>query len=159
MLSQVLDENARKPLYISFLAFSLCSDMMVLAASVCASAVFLLQGQPDQSICLISHEQRNVQHVIIQFQIIQGEADPQLDLVRKQFFEFFEALNPPPSLPSCEPACSPFRARYFRRFPPSGPPLAGCAAPCGVFRWSVSLFYSIENTKSTKYFQMKKNSV
>ena len=92
MLSQVLDENARKPLYISFLAFSLCSDMMVLAASVCASAVFLLQGQPDQSICLISHEQRNVQHVIIQFQIIQGEADPQLDLVRKQFFEFFEAL-------------------------------------------------------------------
>ena len=52
----------------------------------------MLQCQPNQPIGLICHEQRNVQHIIIQFHIIQGEAYTELDLIWEQFLEFLEAL-------------------------------------------------------------------
>ena len=55
------------------------------------SATFLLQCYPNQPICLVSHKQRNVQHIIIQLQVIQREPDPEFDLIREQFFEFLEA--------------------------------------------------------------------
>lgn len=32
---------------------------------------FLLQRQTNQSICLICHKQRNVQHIVVQLQIVQ----------------------------------------------------------------------------------------
>ena len=43
----------------------------------------LIQGQSNQSICLVCHEQWNVQHVTIQFQVIQGEPDAELHLIRE----------------------------------------------------------------------------
>ena len=49
---------------------------------------FLLQRQPDQPVCLICHEQRNIQHIIIQLQIVQGEAHAELYLPREQLLEF-----------------------------------------------------------------------
>ena len=32
---------------------------------------FLLQRQTNQSICLVCHKQRNVQHIVVQLQIVQ----------------------------------------------------------------------------------------
>ena len=52
----------------------------------------LFQCQSYQSVRLVSHKQRNVQHVIIQLQIIQREPHPEPDLIREQFLEFFQAL-------------------------------------------------------------------
>ena len=50
------------------------------------------QCQSNQPVCLICHEQRDIQHIIVQFQIIQRETDTELDLVREQFLEFLEIL-------------------------------------------------------------------
>ncbi len=52
----------------------------------------LFQCQNNQSICFICHEQRDVQHIIIQLQIVQREAHTEFDLIWEQFLEFLEAL-------------------------------------------------------------------
>ena len=52
----------------------------------------MFQRQPNQSICLVGHEQRNVQHIIIQFEIIKREPDVKFYFVREQLFKFFQAL-------------------------------------------------------------------
>ena len=54
--------------------------------------VSLLQCQSNQPICLVSHKQRDIQNIVIQFQIVQREPDPELDLIRKQFLELFETF-------------------------------------------------------------------
>ena len=51
-----------------------------------------LQRQTDQPICLIGHKQRNIQHIIIQLQIVQRKPYAKFDLIREQFFEFFQAF-------------------------------------------------------------------
>ena len=48
----------------------------------------LFQCQSNQPIHLVSHEQRNVQHIIVQLQIVQREPHTELDLIREQFLEF-----------------------------------------------------------------------
>ena len=50
--------------------------------------LLLFQRQPNQTICLVGHEQRNVQYIIIQFEIIKREADAKFYFVREQLFEF-----------------------------------------------------------------------
>lgn len=45
----------------------------------------LLQCQSNQSICMVCHEQRYVQHIIVQLQIIQREPHTELHLIREQF--------------------------------------------------------------------------
>lgn len=52
----------------------------------------MFQRQPNQSICLVGHEQRNVQHIIIQFEIIKREPDAKFYFVREQLFKFLQAL-------------------------------------------------------------------
>ena len=61
------------------------------ASNISQQLLFLLQGQPNQPICLISHKQWNVQHIIIQLQVIQGKAHAKLNLIWKQLFEFLQA--------------------------------------------------------------------
>lgn len=39
------------------------------------------------------HKQRNVQHIIVQLQIVQGEANSELDFFREQFLELFHTLT------------------------------------------------------------------
>ena len=52
----------------------------------------MFQRQPNQSICLVGHEQRNVQHIIIQFEIIKREPDAKFYFVREQLFKCLQAL-------------------------------------------------------------------
>lgn len=51
-------------------------------------SLLFLECQPDQSISLICHEQGDVQHVTIQFQVIQREAYTELNFLREQLLEF-----------------------------------------------------------------------
>ena len=48
----------------------------------------LIQCKPHQSLCLIGHKQRDVQYVIVQPQVIQGETDAEFDFIREQFLGF-----------------------------------------------------------------------
>ncbi len=48
----------------------------------------LFQCQSNQAIRLVSHKQRNVQHIIVQLQIVQREPHTKFDLIRKQLLEF-----------------------------------------------------------------------
>ena len=43
----------------------------------------LFQCQSNQPVCMVRHKQRNIQHIPVQLQIIQGEAEPELDLIRE----------------------------------------------------------------------------
>lgn len=49
---------------------------------------FLIQCKPHQPVCLISHKQRDVQYIIVQPQVIQGEADAEPDFIREQILGF-----------------------------------------------------------------------
>ena len=52
----------------------------------------LLQRQSNQPISFICHEQRNVQHIVIQLQIVQREPHTELDLIRNSSLNFFRLL-------------------------------------------------------------------
>ncbi len=54
----------------------------------------LFQCQSDQPVCMVCHKQRNVQYVIIEFQIIKRKPDTELYLIREQFFDFLRLLLP-----------------------------------------------------------------
>lgn len=68
-----------------------CIWFVVLMNWNCRLSFF--QCQPNQPICLICHEQRNVQHIIIQFQIVQWKSYTEFDLIREQFFGLFKAFT------------------------------------------------------------------
>ena len=51
----------------------------------------LFQCQPNQSFRLICHEQRDIQHIIVQFQIVQRESDAEFNLIMEQFLELLHA--------------------------------------------------------------------
>jgi hypothetical protein len=44
----------------------------------------------NQAICLVRHEQRNVQNIIVQVQIIQREPYAKFDFITEQFFEYLK---------------------------------------------------------------------
>ena len=59
--------------------FECFSEKVQYTHCVCVySFLSLLQCQPDQPVGLICHKQRNVQHIIIQLEVIQRKADTQL---------------------------------------------------------------------------------
>ena len=50
------------------------------------------QRQSDQPISLICHKQRDVQHIVIQLQIVQRESHTEPDLLREQLLELSKAF-------------------------------------------------------------------
>ena len=46
---------------------------------------------PDQPVRLVRHEQRDVQHVAVQLQVVQGKANAQFDFLREQLLELPKA--------------------------------------------------------------------
>ena len=55
-------------------------------------SVLPVQRQSDQAVRLVGHKQGDIQHIPIQFQVIQGEPYTEFYLVWEQLFEFFQAF-------------------------------------------------------------------
>ena len=67
-------------------------DRKPTAAIVSPLAFALFQRQANQSVSIICHEQRDVQNIIVQLQVVKREPHAEFDLIAEQLFEFFETL-------------------------------------------------------------------
>lgn len=49
-----------------------------------------MQGKAYQLVCVVSHEQWDIKHIIIQFQVIKREPYTEVHLIRELFLELFK---------------------------------------------------------------------